>query len=153
MSAPDNQAVEVAQSVQAAQRLDRLPASRWLTSVMAILFLGWLVESYDIGLTGSVLPSLTAIYHLSTGLKSLVSISSSAGVVLGIVPAGWLADRVGRKRVMIGGTIAYSILTFLTGFAPGIASVINTCRNRRAGARRRDASPMPSAYCATSKRG
>src|ERR1700721_2081707 len=114
MSAPDNQAVEVAQSVQAAQRLDRLPASRWLTSVMAILFLGWLVESYDIGLTGSVLPSLTAIYHLGTGLKSLVSISSSAGVVLGIVPAGWLADRVGRKRVMIGGTIAYSILTFLT---------------------------------------
>ena len=110
--------------VQAAERLDRLPASRWLTGVMAILFLGWLVESYDIGLTGSVLPSLTAVYHLSTGMKSLTSISSSAGVVLGIVPAGWLADRVGRKRVMIAGTVAYSVLTFLTGFAPGIAAVI-----------------------------
>ena len=64
---------------------------------MAILFLGWLVESYDIGLTGSVLPSLTALYHLNTGLKSAVSISSSAGVVLGIVPAdswptGWAAS-------------------------------------------------------------
>jgi putative MFS transporter len=110
--------------VQAAERLDRLPASRWLTGVMAILFLGWLVESYDIGLTGSVLPSLTAVYHLSTGMKSLTSISSSAGVVLGIVPAGWLADRVGRKRIMIAGTVAYSILTFLTGFAPGIAAII-----------------------------
>lgn len=110
--------------VQAAERLDRLPASRWLTGVMAILFLGWLVESYDIGLTGSVLPSLTAVYHLSTGMKSLVSISSSAGVVLGIVPAGWLADRVGRKRIMIAGTVAYSVLTFLTGFAPGIAAIV-----------------------------
>jgi putative MFS transporter len=144
MSAPDNQAVEVAQSVQAAQRLDRLPASRWLTSVMAILFLGWLVESYDIGLTGSVLPSLTAIYHLSTGLKSLVSISSSAGVVLGIVPAGWLADRVGRKRVMIGGTIAYSILTFLTGFAPGIASVVTL--RVLAGVAMGAVFPLPYAY-------
>jgi MFS transporter, putative metabolite:H+ symporter len=124
MSAADERAIEVAQPVRAAQRLDRLPASRWLTGVMAILFLGWLVESYDIGLNGSVLPSLTAVYHLSTGMKSLVSVSSSAGVVLGIVPAGWLADRVGRKRVMIGGTIAYSILTFLTGFAPGIATII-----------------------------
>ncbi|HWG00312.1 MAG TPA: MFS transporter [Trebonia sp.] len=124
MSAPDSGVVNVAQRVRAAERLDRLPASRWLTGVMAILFLGWLVESYDIGLTGSVLPSLTAVYHLSTGMKSLVSVSSSAGVVLGIVPAGWLADRVGRKRVMIGGTIAYSILTFATGFAPGIAAVI-----------------------------
>ena len=43
--------------VRAGARLDRLPASRWLTKVMIILFLGWLVESYDIGLSGSVLPS------------------------------------------------------------------------------------------------
>lgn len=78
---------------RAAARLDRLPVSRWLTRVMAVLFLGWLAESYDIGLTGSVQPSLTHLYHLGTGLESVVSISSSAGIVLGIVPAGWLADR------------------------------------------------------------
>ena len=107
---------------------------------MAILFLGWLVESYDIGLTGSVLPSLTALYHLNTGLKSAVSISSSAGVVLGIVPAGFLADRVGRKRVMVGGTVVYSILTFLTGFAPYRRG------HRPAGAgRHRDGGRLPAA--------
>ncbi|HVT68874.1 MAG TPA: MFS transporter, partial [Trebonia sp.] len=111
-------------TARAAERLDRLPVSRWLTGVMAVLFLGWLVESYDIGLTGSVLPALTSVYHLSTGMKSLTSISSSAGVVIGIAPAGWLADRVGRKRVMIGGTVAYSVLTFATGLAPGIGAVI-----------------------------
>ena len=110
--------------VRAAERLDRLPASRWLTKVMAVLFLGWLVESYDIGLGGSVLPSLTHVYHLGTGLESVVSISSAAGIVLGIVPAGWLADRFGRKRIMIAGTVAYAVLTFLTGLAPGIAWVI-----------------------------
>ena len=49
----------------AGARLDRLPASRWLTKVMIILFLGWLVESYDIGLSSSILPSLTHLYHLS----------------------------------------------------------------------------------------
>jgi len=109
---------------RAAARLDRLPVSRWLIKVMAILFLGWLVESYDIGLTGSVLPSLTHQYHLGTGLESVVSISSSAGVVLGIVPAGWLADRYGRKRVMVWGTVAYAVLSFLTGLAPNIAVII-----------------------------
>lgn len=118
------QRAPVTGSARAAERLDSLPVSRWLTGVMAVLFLGWLVESYDIGLTGSALPALTSVYHLSTGMKSLVSISSSAGVVLGIVPAGWLADRVGRKRVMIGGTIAYSALTFATGAATGIGAVI-----------------------------
>jgi putative MFS transporter len=113
---------------------------------MAILFLGWLVESYDIGLTGSVLPSLTALYHLNTGLKSVVSISSSAGVVLGIVPAGFLADRVGRKRVMVGGTVVYSVLTFLTGFAPDIAAVI--ALRVLAGIAMGAVFPLPYAYAA-----
>jgi putative MFS transporter len=121
-----------------------LPVSRWLTGVMAILFLGWLVESYDIGLTGSVLPSLTAQYQLSTGLKSVVSISAAAGVVLGIVPAGFLADRVGRKRVMIGGTIAFSTLTFLTGFAPNIAVLITL--RLLAGIAMGAVFPLPYAY-------
>src|ERR1700756_4962928 len=92
--------VTPATRVRAGERLDRLPVSRWLTGVMAILFLGWLVESYDIGLTGSVLPAPTAVYHLGTGLKTIVSISSAAGIVLGIAPAGWLADRFGRQRIM-----------------------------------------------------
>lgn len=113
-----------AATVHAAERLDRLPPSRWLKGVMAILFLGWLVESYDIGLTGSVLPSLTSVYHLGTGLRSAVAIASAAGIVLGIAPAGWLADRLGRKRIMVAGTSAYSVLTFLTGLAPDIAVVI-----------------------------
>ncbi len=116
--------VRVPTRVRAGARLDRLPASRWLTGVMAILFLGWLVESYDIGLTGSVLPSLTGVYHLDSGLKSVVSISASAGIVIGIAPAGWLADRFGRKWVMVGGTLAYSVLTCLTGLAGDITTVI-----------------------------
>src|ERR1700753_1421737 len=114
-----SQRTPVAGGIGAAGRLDRLPVSRWLTGVMAVLFLGWLVESYDIGLTGSVLPSLTSIYHLSTVMKTVTSISSSFGVVLGIAPAGWLAARVGRKRVMVGGTVAYSVLAFATGFGSG----------------------------------
>ena len=149
------QLIPVTGSARAADRLDRLPVSRWLTGVMAVLFLGWLVESYDIGLTGSVLPSLTSVYHLSTGMKSLASISASAGVVIGIVPAGWLADRVGRKRVMIAGTIAYSVLTFATGFAPGISVVI--ALRVLAGIAMGAVFPLPYAYgcelCPPSARG
>jgi putative MFS transporter len=130
--------------VHAAERLDRLPASRWLTGVMAVLFLGWLVESYDIGLTGSVLPSLTHVYQLGTAAKSVVAISSAAGIVIGIVPAGRLADRFGRKRIMVAGTVAYAVLTFLTGLAPSIAAVI--VLRVLAGAAMGAVFPLPYAY-------
>nr|MDQ2725312.1 MFS transporter [Actinomycetota bacterium] len=108
----------------AAARLDRLPPSPWLRRVMAVLFLSWLIESYDIGLTGAVLPSLTHLYHLSTGMKSLVSISANIGIVAGIVPAGRMADRFGRKRVLVWGTVGYAMLTALAGLAPGIGVFI-----------------------------
>ncbi len=109
---------------QAAARLDRLPVTRWLSAIMALLFLSWLIESYDVGLTGSVLPSLTSQFALSTAMKSFVAISANIGIVIGIVPAGRLADRFGRRRTLIVGTIAYAILTFVTGLAPNVPTLI-----------------------------
>ena len=91
---------------------------------MALLFLSWLIESYDVGLTGSVLPSLTHQFALSTAMKSFVAISANIGIVIGIVPAGRIADRFGRRRTLIIGTIAYAVLTFATGLAPNVTSLI-----------------------------
>jgi putative MFS transporter len=109
---------------RSAERLDRLPPTRWLTGIMVLLFLSWFVESYDIGLTGSVLPSWTHIYHLSSSAKSLASIAANIGIVAGIVPAGWLADRFGRRVVLVAGTLAYAVLTLVTGFASSIGEII-----------------------------
>lgn len=109
---------------RAAARLDRLPPSRWLTAIMGLLFLSWLIESYDIGLTGAVLPSLTQQFALSTGMKSFVAIAANIGIVIGIVPAGRLADRFGRRNVLIIGTAAYAVLTFSTGFVHGVGSLV-----------------------------
>jgi MFS family permease len=63
-------------------------------------------------LTGSVLPSLTQQFGLSTGMKSFVAVAANIGIVIGIVPAGRLADHFGRRKVLIVGTAAYAILTF-----------------------------------------
>lgn len=89
-----------------------------------MLFLAWLAESYDIGLIGSVLPSLSHIYHLGTPAKSLVATASTIGIVIGIAPAGWLADRYGRKRVLVIGTLLYAVTTFVTAFSGDITVLI-----------------------------
>src|SRR5664280_542390 len=108
------------ESTHAGARLDRLPPSNWLRGILALLFLSWFIEAYDIGLTGSVLPSLTHQYALSTTMKVFVSICANIGIVIGIVPAGRLADRYGRRNVLIAGTAAYAVLTFCVGLSSGI---------------------------------
>jgi len=91
---------------------------------MGLLFLSWLIESYDIGLTGSVLPSLTQQFALSTSMKSFVAIAANIGIVIGIVPAGRLSDHFGRRNVLIAGTLAYAVFTFSTGLVHGVDSLI-----------------------------
>lgn len=120
---PDGGRQRTGTGVRSAERLDRLPASGWLAMVVGLLFLGWLVESYDIGLIGNVLPSLTSIYHLTPGDKSLIATASTIGIVVGIFPAGYLADRFGRKRVFVAGIIIYSLVTFVTGLTSGLAEI------------------------------
>ena len=39
-------------------RIDRLPVSREIWGIMLLAGIAWLVESYDVGVIGSVLPSL-----------------------------------------------------------------------------------------------
>lgn len=133
---------------RAAARLDRLPASKWLAGVMGLLFLSWLIESYDIGLTGSVLPSLTQQFALSTSMKSFVAIAANIGIVIGIVPAGRLSDHFGRRNVLIAGTFAYAVFTFATGLVHGIDSLIalRIADGRAMGA----VFPLPYIYAARS---
>ena len=39
-------------------RIDRLPVSREIWGIMLLAGVAWLVESYDVGVIGSMLPSL-----------------------------------------------------------------------------------------------
>lgn len=120
MTATDLGGNDNAISGSAGARLDRLPTTTWMRGILALLFLSWFVEAYDIGLTGSVLPSITHQYSLGTAMKMFASISANIGIVIGILPAGRLADRFGRRNVLIIGTGAYAILTFSVAFASGI---------------------------------
>src|SRR5690349_7551348 len=84
----------------------------------------WLIESYDIGIMGNALPSLSAQYHPSSFLTGTLTTASTFGLVIAIIPAGRLADRIGRKQVLILGTAWYALFTLLCGFSPNISFLI-----------------------------
>ncbi len=99
-------------------RIDRLPVSREIWGIMLLAGVAWLVESYDVGVIGSVLPSLQKEFHLETFSVGLLAIASTLGIVISVIPAGWLADNIGRKKILIIGTAWYSVFSLLCGFAP-----------------------------------
>ena len=99
-------------------RIDRLPLSREIWGIMLLAGVAWLVESYDVGVIGSVLPSLVKEFHLGATSLGLLAIASTLGIVLAVIPAGWLADTIGRKKILVIGTAWYAVFSLLCGFAP-----------------------------------
>lgn len=98
-------------------RTDRLPVSREIWGIMLLAGVAWLVESYDVGVIGSVFPSLQREFHIGATSLGLLAIASTLGIVISVIPAGWLADNIGRKKILIIGTARYSVFSLLCGFA------------------------------------
>ncbi|MCY0876665.1 MAG: MFS transporter [Firmicutes bacterium] len=101
-------------------RLDRIPLTKTVIGILILLSFVWLAEAFDIGIVGPVITVLKTSWHLSSGQVALLGVSSTLGVVIGMIPAGIIADRYGRRKVALLGIGAFSVLTILGAFVTGL---------------------------------
>lgn len=82
-------------------------------------FLVAVLEGFDIQAMGVAAPKLAAELGLAKGVLGEALSASNVGLVLGAVVGGWLADRLGRKAVLIGSVLVFGAFTLLTMRAQG----------------------------------
>lgn len=98
-------------------RLDRAPVTSTLRIGIGVVVLVWLLESFDIGLVSLLILVLGPQWDLSSGQIGLLGASGTIGLLLGMLPAGRMADIFGRKKVLIAGTAIFATFTFLSAFS------------------------------------
>jgi|KBSMisStandDraft_5_1062788.scaffolds.fasta_scaffold87521_2 AAHS family 4-hydroxybenzoate transporter-like MFS transporter len=76
----------------------------------AVLFL----ESFDSNALGYIVPTLTRVWHLAPGAFGPIFASGFFGQLIGAVVGGPMADRIGRKAVLIGATVEFALGALLT---------------------------------------
>ena len=59
-------------------------------------------------------------YHFTTQSMGWILGAFSLGYAIFHVPGGWLADRYGRRRVLAGAILWFSVFTALTAIAPSL---------------------------------
>jgi putative MFS transporter len=101
-------------------RLDRIPLTRGIWKIIALVTLVWVVEAFDIGMIGSALLFLKQTWTLTPAQTGMLGSAGTFGIVIGLLPAGWLADRYGRKKVLLAGTTLFSVFTYLGVFTTDI---------------------------------
>jgi putative MFS transporter len=86
--------------------------------ILAAAIIGDALEFFDYFLIGFVLAFLIGPWKLTFGQSATVLMSSGIGAILGAFIWGWLADRIGRRKVFIGTVLNFSIATGLLYFTP-----------------------------------
>ena len=85
-------------------RMDRLPWSRWHWMVVIGLGTVWILDGLQVTIIGAIAPRLTEHGSGLTLTAADVGVAGSvyiAGACLGALYFGWLADRLGRKRLFM----------------------------------------------------
>jgi MFS transporter, putative metabolite:H+ symporter len=80
--------------------------------------IGDALEFFDYFLIGFVLAFLIGPWKLTFGQSATVLMSSGIGAIIGAYVWGWLADRIGRRKVFIGTVLNFSVATGLLYFTP-----------------------------------
>jgi len=86
--------------------------------LLFVAILGDMLEFYDFFLVGFVLAFIVGPWKVTYGQSAIILLSSGLGAMLGAGFWGWLADRIGRRKVLMATVINFSIATGIMAFTP-----------------------------------
>ena len=100
--------------------------SPWRTryTVLALLFAAWTVSYLDRMVMAVSIPYIAKDFHLSPVQMGVVMSAFFLGYSFFQVPGGFLADKLGARKVMNGALVWWSIFTFVTGMVNSLTSML-----------------------------
>lgn len=100
--------------------IDSQPISSYQWMVTAMCGLIVFVDGFDAQAVGFVAPALTAELHVTRAVLGTVLSSGLTGMMIGALLFGPVADRIGRKPVLILSTLIFGVGSLLTATASTI---------------------------------
>jgi AAHS family 4-hydroxybenzoate transporter-like MFS transporter len=104
--------------------IDDRPVSRYQLLVAVMCGLIVFVDGFDAQAMGYVAPALTAAMKISRNVLASVISSGLVGMMIGALVSGPLADRIGRKPLLIGCSLIFGVGSLLTATAQSVESLM-----------------------------
>jgi AAHS family 4-hydroxybenzoate transporter-like MFS transporter len=75
------------------------------------------MDGFDVQAMGYAAPYLVKEWHVASGAMTAVFVATNCGVLVGAIAFSLLADRIGRRPVIVGATLFFGTLTVLAARA------------------------------------
>jgi AAHS family 4-hydroxybenzoate transporter-like MFS transporter len=95
----------------------------FLICVFILFGLFLVMDGFDVQVMGYVAPALTTAWSVDTPTLLPAINAGLVGLFLGSMLFGMVGDRLGRRRVLIGATAAFSVFTLLCATADSVESL------------------------------
>jgi MFS transporter, AAHS family, 4-hydroxybenzoate transporter len=110
--------------VNIADRIDNSPIGALQVSTFAICMLCLIMDGFDVQALGYVAPEIVREWTISNAALGPVFGASNFGVLLGSLAFSMLADRVGRRPILIGATLFFGIMTIAAARAASVGELL-----------------------------
>jgi MFS transporter, putative metabolite:H+ symporter len=94
----------------------KLTMNQWKIALAATL--GDMLDFFDFFLIGFVLAFIVKDWHLTYGQSGMILLASGVSAPFGSLFYGWLADKIGRRKVMILTVLNFSLATGAMALTP-----------------------------------
>jgi AAHS family 4-hydroxybenzoate transporter-like MFS transporter len=106
------------------QFIDEQPFSRYQLLVAWLCGMIVFIDGFDAQVMGPVLPALSAQFHVTRLALGAAISSGTFGMMIGALLLGPLADRFGRKPVLIASALAFGVGSLLTTKAATVTQLM-----------------------------
>jgi AAHS family 4-hydroxybenzoate transporter-like MFS transporter len=100
--------------VRIADVIDRAPVGSLQVGLFLLSAMCLILDGFDVQVVGYVAPRAFDEWHVNRAALGAVLAAGNFGVMVGSLVFTMVGDRVGRRPVLLGATLFFSILTLLT---------------------------------------
>lgn len=98
--------------------------TRRSTLTIALCFIVALIEGFDLQAAGTAAAGLRQAFALDPRMLGWVFSAGIIGLLPGAFFGGWIADRIGRKKILIGAVVLFGVFSLCTAYVESYSSLL-----------------------------